>query len=93
MQRPLLETCADRVPRPPYGACANTAEPTEAHSQGAKDHRAAPNLYGDPDNCEPADTIPGLTGSRRARRSPGCSSCGRRQAATLKPGPATPRQA
>ena len=39
--------------RPPRGArrsgatasvraCANTAQPTEAHSQGAKDHRAAP---------------------------------------------------
>jgi len=24
------------------GACANTAEPTKPHSQGIKDHRAAP---------------------------------------------------
>ena len=29
-------------------ACANTAEPAEPHSQGVKDHRAAPHLHGDP---------------------------------------------
>src|SRR5262249_12853764 len=56
----LPETCADRVPRPPYRACANTAEPIEAHTQRAKDHRAAPNLHG-PANCQPAGAI-------RARR-------------------------
>jgi len=33
------------------------AEPTEPHSQGAKDHRAAPHLHGDPANCQPADAI------------------------------------
>jgi hypothetical protein len=34
----LLEACADGVPRRPYGACANAAEPTKAHSQRVKDH-------------------------------------------------------
>jgi hypothetical protein len=58
----LLEARADRGPRPPYGACAHTAEPTRAHSQGVKDHSAAPNLRGGPDNGEPASAIPGRTG-------------------------------
>ena len=53
----VVQRRADRVPRPPYGACANTAEPTKPHSQRVKDHRAAPHLHGDPANGEPADTI------------------------------------
>ena len=52
----VVQRRADRVPRPPYGACANTAEPIEAHSRGAKDHRAAPNLHGRA-NCQPAGAI------------------------------------
>src|SRR5215813_13565487 len=53
----LLKACADRVPRRPYGHVPNTAEPTKAHNQAVKDHCAAPNLHGDPANCEPAATI------------------------------------
>src|SRR5262249_33014186 len=54
------------------------AEPTEAHSQGAKDHRAAPNLHGDPANCQPADVIPRPPADRRPDAHREYSSCGTR---------------
>src|SRR5262249_53528395 len=38
-------------------ACANTAEPTKAHSQEVKDHSAAPHPHGDPANGEPTGAI------------------------------------
>jgi len=56
------------------GACANTLEPTKPHSQGVKDHRAAPNLRGDPANREPAGAIRAhrrhSTGGTRAVQGP-----------------------
>ena len=69
---------ADRVPRRPYPACANTAEPTKAHSQEVKDHSAAPHPHGDPANGEPAGAI-------RAHRR--YSTCGTRagQGAQARP--------
>src|SRR5215468_730218 len=42
----------------PTRACAKTAEPGKPARQGIKDHRATPDLHGDPTTCEPADTIP-----------------------------------
>src|SRR5262249_39908873 len=47
-------------------ACANTAEPTKAHSQEVKDHSAAPHPHGDPANGEPGGTPPGGRGRPRA---------------------------
>jgi len=50
VQRPFQRRAPIGCHGVPTGACANTAEPTKAHSQGVKDHRATPNLHGDPDN-------------------------------------------
>ena len=64
VQRPLcngpLEARADRMPRPPYGACATTAEPIEAPQSRSQRSPSRPNLHG-PANCQPAGAI-------RARR-------------------------
>src|SRR5262244_1771659 len=78
----LLEACADRVPWPPIRTCANTAEPTEAHSQAVKDHLAAPNLNGDSANCEPADTIPTAPAHRNPDAHRAAEARGRGQAGT-----------
>ena len=84
VQRPLcngpLEARADRMPRPPYRACANTAEPIEAHSRGAKDHRVAPICTAAPTANRPAPSAP-AGGTAPARRG---------QTKVLKLGPPTP---
>src|SRR5262245_47884259 len=47
-EKPLLEACADRVPRRPTRAFAKTAEPGKPVSQGVKDHLATSDPHGDP---------------------------------------------
>src|SRR5262249_57380657 len=58
--------------------CANTADPTKAHSKEVKDHSAAPHPHGAPANGEPAGAI-------RAHRR--YSTCGTRagQGAQARP--------
>jgi len=42
----LPEACADRVPRRPYGACANTAEPAEGNAPIETTAKRRVRIYG-----------------------------------------------
>ena len=59
----LLAARADHVPRPPTRAFVNMAEP--AKPAASKIAQPPPDQHTDPDNCEPADTIPGAPAHRK----------------------------
>src|SRR5262249_4493860 len=75
-------------------ACANTAEPTKAHSQEVKDHSAAPPKNTKPTHPPHPRTPPPPTATRPAPPAPtgGTAPAGRGQAKALKPGLPTPPQ-
>jgi hypothetical protein len=92
-----LETYTDRVPRRPYRACANTAEPTKAHSQGVKESLGRPKTARRPRQLRtgghhrrpPAVQHPRDAGKPR-RSSWACPRRRRREAADMRAAPDRP---
>ena len=58
----------------------------ETGSQGIKDRSATLDQHTDPDNCEPADTIPGAPAHPQAGTHRAAAAVRRGQARTLTPG-------
>ena len=83
----LLEARADHGHKPPTRASVNTAEPAEAVVKGSKITEQPPDPHNDPNNREPADTVPGVPAHRRPDAHRVAITLGRRQAGTLTPGP------